>query len=104
MFPTARGPFPAQTKVLAMNKLIAVLLATMSLVSTAQAQATGPTYADVLRTCGLEWRESETKKTTPRGEGAAAWNKFRAECVTRKGYVARRNRTPADFQRVPDKS
>jgi hypothetical protein len=86
-----------------MNRLIAVLLASVAFVSTAQAQS--PTYADVLRTCGMEWRESDARKATAKGEGAAAWQKFRAECVTRKGFVSKRNqRTPADFQRVPDKT
>jgi hypothetical protein len=87
-----------------MKTLFAVLVVALTMVSNANAQATGPTYTDVLRTCGMEWRESDTRKSTPKGEGAAAWNKFRADCVARKGYVTKRNRTPADFQRVPDKS
>jgi hypothetical protein len=53
-----------------MNKLITVLLATVAFVSTAQAQA--PTYADVLRTCGAEWKESDARKTVQKGECGVA--------------------------------
>jgi hypothetical protein len=58
---------------------------------------TSPAYSDVIRTCGEEWRNRADKAT----KGRDAWNAFRAECVTRKGWQPRRQRT--EFVRVPDK-
>jgi hypothetical protein len=44
-------------------------------------------YADAVRICGTEWRASDAKKNTAKGEGQKAWNEFRAQCVVREGYV-----------------
>lgn len=65
-------------------------------------EAAKVTYADVIKTCGAEWRESDAKKSTPKGEGMAAWNTFRVECVARKGYVTKNAAKSAGFNRVPD--
>jgi len=83
-----------------MNKLIIAFVALVAFQNVAKAETT---YVDVIRTCGAEWRESDAKKATPKGEGVAAWNKYRVECVARKGYVTKAARK-ADFVRVPDKN
>jgi len=84
-----------------MRNMLAIAFVIASVLS-ARAETAAPTYTDVLRTCGAEWKESETRKTTPKGEGSAAWNAFRAECVARKGYVTKAA-AKKDFVRVPDK-
>jgi hypothetical protein len=84
-----------------MRKLFAIAFVLGSVVS-ANAQSAAPTYADIMRTCGAEWKESDTRKSVVKGEGAAAWNKFRVECVARKGYVTKSARAK-DMVRVPDK-
>jgi hypothetical protein len=85
-----------------MNKLM--IATALVLVSTfANAQTAAPTYQDVIRTCGAEWRESDARKAVVKGEGAAKWNEFRAECVARKGYVTKAARAK-DMVRVPDKA
>jgi hypothetical protein len=84
-----------------MSKLLAIAFVLGSVVS-ANAQTAAPTYIDVLRTCGAEWKESDTRKNTPKGEGMAAWNAFRVECVARKGHVTKSAKAK-DFVRVPDK-
>jgi len=86
-----------------MNKLILAFAILASFVSFANAEDAAVTYTDVIRTCGAEWRESDTRKNTPKGEGTAAWNAFRVECVARKGYVTK-NARKNDFTRVPDKA
>jgi hypothetical protein len=48
------------------------------------------TYAEAMKTCGAEWRASEQRKAVKKGEGAAAWNTFRAECTKRVGYTSKR--------------
>jgi hypothetical protein len=83
-----------------MRKLFAIAFIFGSIVS---ANAQAPTYTDVLRTCGAEWKESDTRKNTAKGEGMAAWNAFRIECVARKGYVTKSAKAK-DFVRVPDKT
>jgi hypothetical protein len=85
-----------------MRKLFATAFILGSIVS-ANAQTAAPTYADVMRTCGAEWKESDTRKNTAKGEGMAAWNAFRVECVARKGYVTKTAKAK-DFVRVPDKA
>lgn len=81
--------------------ILAVLFASVFCAGLANAQdATtnaAPSYTDVIRTCGAEWRGRSDKATNT---GRDAWNKFRAECVTRKGFVSKRNR--ASFTMVPD--
>lgn len=85
-----------------MRTIIALAFVLGSL-ATANAQtAPAPSYTDVLRTCGAEWKESDTRKNTAKGEGMAAWNTFRVECVARKGHVTKSARAK-DFTRVPDK-
>lgn len=83
-----------------MRNMLAIAFILVSVVSASAENAA--TYTDVLRTCGAEWKESDTRKNTPKGEGSAAWNTFRAECVARKGYVTKSARAK-DFVRVPDK-
>ncbi len=85
-----------------MRNILAVAFILASVVSSVAQEAAKPTYVDVIRTCGAEWKESDTRKSTPKGEGSAAWNAFRVECVARKGYVTK-NAARADFVRVPDK-
>jgi hypothetical protein len=87
----------------------AIIAAALSLASvgiaSAQDATTTPrpafTFADVMRTCGAEWRESEQRKATP---GLAAWNVYRAECLQRKGFASKAKAAPKDFVRVPDKT
>jgi hypothetical protein len=85
-----------------MNKIL-IAIATLAFISTAQAQTAAPTYADVQRTCGMEWKASDTRKSTPKGEGREAWQAFLKTCTDRKGYVSKRNRVPEGFVPVPDK-
>lgn len=59
----------------------------------AQTDAT-TSYSEALKLCSVEWKASDTRKQVAKGEGMAAWQKFRAACVTEKGYVpTRRNVT-----------
>lgn len=44
-------------------------------------------YSDALATCSVEWKQSDTRRNTPKGKGVAAWNEFRRACVVEKGYV-----------------
>jgi len=64
-------------------------------------EAPKATYQDIMRTCGAEWKESDTRKNVAKGEGSAAWNAFRVECVARKGYVTKAQKGK-DMVRVPD--
>lgn len=50
------------------------------------------TYIDALRTCGAEWKASDARKAVAKGEGVAAWNAYRAECVKRVGYTTKRGK------------
>lgn len=65
------------------------------------AQDAAPTYSDVIKTCGAEWRERADKATN---KGRDAWNAFRVECVARKGYQTKAQQRDASFTRVPDKA
>ena len=84
-----------------MRNILAISFVLAS-VALANAQTAAPTYTDVVRTCGAEWKESDTRKSTAKGEGSAAWNAFRVECIARKGYVTKAA-ARKDFVRVPDK-
>jgi hypothetical protein len=84
-----------------MRNILAISFVLAS-VGLANAETSAPTYTDVVRTCGAEWKESDTRKATPKGEGSAAWNAFRVECIARKGYVTK-SAAKKDFVRVPDK-
>lgn len=42
-------------------------------------------YRDAVKQCGMEWKAKAEK--APKGEGRAAWNAFRSECVVKQGYV-----------------
>lgn len=53
-------------------------------------------YRDAVKACGAEWRASDARKQVQKGEGRAAWNTFRAECVTRQGYVKGRKQAKAN--------
>lgn len=59
------------------------------------APAIAGTYVDALRQCGQEWRASDARKQVKKGEGTAAWNTFRAECVKRVGYESKRRSAQA---------
>lgn len=77
------------------NIIMAIVLLLTFAVSTAKAQEAktetqGHTYVDALRQCGTEWKASDQRKATKKGEGIAAWNTFRAECVARVGYTSKR--------------
>lgn len=72
-------------------------------VANAQEAPKAFTYQDVIRTCGAEWKESDARKSATKGEGASAWNTFRADCVARKGYVTKSAKAK-DMVRVPDKA
>lgn len=43
-------------------------------------------YREVLRQCGSEWKASDQRKAVVKGEGAKAWQEFRAKCVREKGW------------------
>jgi hypothetical protein len=86
-----------------MQKIFAIAFVLGSIVSANAQTAAAPTYIDVLRTCGAEWKESDARKTVAKGEGMAAWNAFRVECVARKGYVTKSAKNK-DMVRVPDKA
>lgn len=85
-----------------MRNILAIAFVLASVGFASAQEATKPTYLDVIRTCGAEWKDSDTRKNTPKGEGMTAWNTFRAECVSRKGYVTK-SAAKKDFARVPDK-
>lgn len=57
--------------------------------------ANAGTYAEAMKTCGAEWKASETRKAVKKGEGAAAWQAFRKECTTRVGYEKKGKSTAA---------
>lgn len=59
----------------------------------AAAQETPKTYGDVIRSCGTQWRASDARKAVAKGQGMAAWQDFRRECVKTSGYVSKRNRS-----------
>lgn len=84
-----------------MRNILAIAFVLASVLA-ARAEDAKVTYADVIRTCGAEWKESDTRKNTPKGEGSTAWNTFRTECVARKGYVTKKA-AQGNFARVPDK-
>jgi hypothetical protein len=89
-----------------MLRIIAIIASLLfSSVSFAQEAAptnASPTYADVQRTCGMEWRAREDKATN---KGREAWQAYLKDCTKRKGYVsARERRVPANFVPVPDKN
>lgn len=65
------------------------------------AQDAAPSYSDVIKTCGAEWRERADKASN---KGRDAWNTFRVECVARKGYQTKAQVRDASFNRVPDKA
>jgi hypothetical protein len=79
-----------------MKRLIMTFAALVALMNAAHAQS----YADVVRTCGLEWKEAKAKDASLKG--SEAWHEFRRECQTRKGYKTKAEKN-AEFTRVPDK-
>lgn len=60
----------------------------------APATTTSPTWADVQRACGTEYRDAKGKADRP------SWPEFLNECKGRKGFVPKRG-AKADF-RLPD--
>lgn len=69
-----------------MYAMIVNVLAVVAVSLAITGAATAGTYADAMKQCGAEWKASDTRKSTPRGEGAKAWQTFRAECTKRVGY------------------
>jgi hypothetical protein len=87
-----------------MMHLIAFLIAALVTMGAAFGQDAAPVgnsgsgsvatdYRQVMRACGAEWKASDTRKGVAKGEGMAAWQTFRRDCVARSGYVSKRNRT-----------
>lgn len=75
------------------NIIVTASLAIATLVNVnaiAMHSANAATYQEVLKVCGAEWKTSEARKSVAKGEGAKAWNTFRAECVMRHGYDTKR--------------
>lgn len=78
------------------NIIVAAALAfaisiSVGAIATAQeAPKASGTYTDALRQCGAEWKASEQRKSVAKGQGMAAWQTFRAECVKRVGYTSKR--------------
>lgn len=68
-----------------MNRFQKLALA-VSFVAVFAVPAVAGTYRDAMKTCGTEWRASDQRKSVKKGEGATAWNAFRAECTKRVGY------------------
>lgn len=75
-----------------MSKSLIVLFAVLASLATAVAAPRttpdGKTYAEIVSACAAEWRASETRKTTKKGEGQAAWQTFRKECVEKAGWTS----------------
>jgi hypothetical protein len=44
-------------------------------------------YSEALATCSAEWKQSDERAKLAKGQKQDAWQTFRAECVTRQGYV-----------------
>lgn len=82
-----------RTIIVAAALIVALAIGTLSQMAVAVSQEApkAGTYSDAMKTCGAEWKASETRKTTPKGQGMAAWQAFRKECVARVGYVSKRN-------------
>jgi hypothetical protein len=75
-------------------------LVALASVSAAYGQNNTATYGEVLRQCGAEWKASDQRKATAKGEGMAAWQAFRKDCVAKKGYKPIRQRNVADTTRA----
>lgn len=77
-----------------MRKIIMlVTVAMLATVGHGHAQASAPdatatehSYLDVLRLCGAEWKARADKTV----KGMEAWQAFRKECTTGKGWVSKR--------------
>jgi hypothetical protein len=72
------------------RSLVLVSLVSLASVSVVYAQGNTTTYGEALKACGGEWRTSEARKTVAKGEGAKAWQEFRAKCVKEKGWNGKR--------------
>ena len=72
-----------------------ILAIAFVLVSCGFASAESPTWNDVQRACGTEWREGKSSRSD-----GATWANFLNECKVRKGFVAKKA-GKADF-RLPD--
>lgn len=72
---------------------IAITLNTIAIAAAApKTTPDGKTYTDLVRLCGQEWRASDARKNASKGTGRIEWNKFRAECVSRHGWVVSKPR------------
>lgn len=69
-------------------KTLTITATAMILASVLSAHA--GTYSEAMKTCGTEWRASDARKEVKKGEGMAAWQTFRKECVARVGYTSKR--------------
>ena len=72
-----------------------IMIAAMVLASLAHGAALADPvdYRTALRACGDQWRASDARKAVPKGQGMAAWQTFRRECVAASGYVSKRRTT-----------
>jgi len=72
-----------------------IMIAAMVLASLAHGAALAEPvdYRTALRACGEQWRASEDRKAVPKGQGMAAWQTFRKDCVAKSGYVSKRRTT-----------
>lgn len=70
-----------------MRSVLIAMVAALSLMSFGANAASELTAGQTrMKECAAEWSEHKAKNGTPaKGEGRDAWNKFRSECVVRKG-------------------
>lgn len=80
-----------------MHKLVVATLLACTIIAgyatCSHAETAEPTkYAVALKACGAEWRASEDRKAAKaaKEDGRKAWNTYRAACVVRQGWVAKR--------------
>jgi len=78
-----------------MRKIIMVLAMVLAGLAhgAALAQDAPVDYRTALKACGAEWRASDQRKAVEKGQGMAAWQAFRKDCIARSGFVPKRNRT-----------
>jgi len=84
------------------RQIAIVALLALAPLSVAYGQTDAPVqYRDVLRQCGVDWKASEARKSVEKGQGAKAWQEFRAKCVLEKGWKPGRKAvtTQAWFER-----
>lgn len=68
------------------RQIAIVSLVSLAAIGAAIGTANAATYSEVLKACGAEWKASDERKSVVKGEGAKAWQAFRAKCVREKGW------------------